>query len=97
MAIVMLSEAQDCDEPERVLSNRRNLSPIASCSRFVADPFPTLTEACTAQVVHGCGKTESYVHSAVYLCVIRLHCEEKEPGQRERKSSRRPRYFGVSG
>jgi hypothetical protein len=35
MAIVMLSEAQDCDEPERVLSNGRNLSPIASCGRFV--------------------------------------------------------------
>ena len=37
MAVVMLSEAQDCDEPERVLSNGRNLSPIASCGRFVGN------------------------------------------------------------
>jgi hypothetical protein len=37
MAIVMPSEAHDCDEPEKVLSNGRNLSPNTSRGRIVAD------------------------------------------------------------
>jgi hypothetical protein len=35
MAIVMPSEAHDCDESEKVLSNRQNLSPNASRGRIV--------------------------------------------------------------
>ena len=37
MAAVMPSEAHDCDEPEKVLSNWRNLSPNPSRGRIVGD------------------------------------------------------------
>jgi hypothetical protein len=37
MAIVMPSEAHDCDESEKVLSNRQNLSPNASRGRIVGN------------------------------------------------------------
>ena len=42
MAIVMLPEAKDCDEPEWVLQNGRNLSPIASRGRSAGHPYTTL-------------------------------------------------------